>query len=58
MGVIFNMKEKDYYSEFTKKINELKKAIEQDKKDIKMFEDNYKYIKEKERSENKNDNDR
>lgn len=52
------MKEKDYYSTFTEKIKRIKKDLEIIKKEQEKFEENYKYIKEKERSENKNDNNR
>lgn len=54
------MKEKDYYSEFTKKINKIKKAIEQEKKDIEKFEEDYNLVKEysKEREEERNDNNK
>jgi hypothetical protein len=54
MGALFNMKEKKYYSDFTKKINSIKKELEIFKKDIKKFEDDYNYIKEKEKNEDDN----
>lgn len=52
------MKEKDYYSTFTEKIKRIKKDLEIIKKDQKKFEEDIEYIKEKERSKDKNDNDR
>ena len=50
------MKEKDYYSDFTKKINIIKKDLELIKKDCEKFDKDIEYIKERERRKEENDN--
>ena len=54
------MEEKKNYNNFSKKIKEIKKALEKTKKEMEIFEENYNLVKEhsKEREEERNDNNK